>query len=148
MRLGPSSGSSRTSTGPARPPRFLDHAGRDGRLVLTTARPSLLEREPAWCDGRRSDAPAPLPAAEVRRARARAVGDALPEELVERIADRAGGNPLFVEELLRSWIGAGALVADGGRWRLAVEQSAVPLPTTVQTIYAAQIDDLPETART
>lgn len=127
---------------------FLDYAGRAGRVVLTTARPALLEREPAWCESAQVMHLPPLPAAEVGELVHALIGDALPEELVERIVERAGGNPLFVEELLRSWIGAGALVPGGGRWRLTVEESAVALPTTVQAIYAAQIDDLPETART
>lgn len=131
---------------------FLDHAGRaptrGGRLIVATARPSLLEREPEWCDRAELLLLQPLPAAEVGELVRALVGEALPGGLVERVAARADGNPLFVEELLRAWISAGLLVRDGGEgWRLAVEQEEVPLPTTVQAIYGAQIDDLPEGAR-
>jgi tetratricopeptide (TPR) repeat protein len=68
------------------------------------------------------------------------------------VAERSDGNPLFIEELLRSWISAGTLVADDGAtgdggWRLAVAPDAVLLPATVQAIYAAQLDDLPAHAR-
>jgi class 3 adenylate cyclase/tetratricopeptide (TPR) repeat protein len=125
---------------------FLDRAGDGDRLVLTTSRPSLLEREPAWCEGADVLHLPPLPTAETGELVRALVGDALPADLVAQVSERAGGNPLFVEELLRSWIGAGVLVQNGG-WRLAVAQDVVPLPTTVQSIYAAQIDDLPEAAR-
>ena len=76
------------------------------------------------------------------------VGDALPPELVERIAERSGGNPLFVEELLRTWVSVGMLAerADA-TWRLTTPAADVELPLTVQAIYAAQLDDLPRAAR-
>jgi class 3 adenylate cyclase/tetratricopeptide (TPR) repeat protein len=136
---------------------FLDRAiapdGGSGRLVLCTARPSLLERDPAWCRqdpdaGRFAlDLPplSPLSAADLVR---HLIGDALPAPLMEAVAERSDGNPLFIEELLRTWISVGTLVPTGkGGWRLAVELSEVPLPATVQAIYAAQIDDLPPGAR-
>jgi class 3 adenylate cyclase/predicted ATPase len=126
---------------------FLDRAGCGSRRVLTTARPSLLEREPEWCEGAEILMLPPLPATGIIELVRALVGDVLPDVLVDRVAERADGNPLFVEELLRSWISSGVLVADGGAWRLAVEQEVVPLPTTVQAIYAAQIDDLPGSAR-
>ena len=63
------------------------------------------------------------------------VGDALAPELVERIAERSGGNALFVEELLRTWIGTGVLTREnGGGWALAADPQEVGLPPTVQAI--------------
>lgn len=75
------------------------------------------------------------------------VGDALPESLVTTIAERSDGNPLFIEELIRTWVSVGTLVREGDRWTLAVAPDAVALPSTVQAIYAAQLDDLPPDAR-
>ncbi len=126
---------------------FLEHAAGGQRRVLATARPSLLEREPAWCAGAEVLHLPPLRTAEIGELVRALVGEALPVDLVDRIAARADGNPLFVEELLRSWISVGVLARDGAGWRMAVAQEVVPLPTTVQSIYAAQIDDLPEPAR-
>jgi class 3 adenylate cyclase len=131
---------------------FLEHAGgtasRGGRLVLATSRPVLLEQEPAWSGSADLLLLQPLPAVEVAELVRALVGEALPPSLVERVGDRAGGNPLFVEELLRSWISGGILVRNGnGDWWLTHAQEDVPLPTTVHAIYAAQIDDLPEAAR-
>jgi class 3 adenylate cyclase/tetratricopeptide (TPR) repeat protein len=129
---------------------FLAHAtgaGRD-RLVVATARPSLLESAPEWCASTELLHLAPLPPADVRVLVHELVGGALGPELVERIADRSGGNALFVEELLRTWIGTGVLTCtDGDDWSLSADPAEVGLPPTVQAIYAAQLDDLAPSAR-
>ena len=130
---------------------FLDHAGRaatrHGRLVVTTARPSLLETAPEWCRTERIDL-APLPPDDAGALVHALVGDALPDELVDAVVERSDGTPLFIEELVRTWVSVGTLAADAdGRWRLVVHPDAVVLPPTVQAIYAAQLDDLPPDAR-
>ncbi len=124
-----------------------------GRVVIGTARPSLLERDPAWCRPRAEEGIhrldlQPLPAAQADALVRALVGDAVPAPLVERIAERSDGNPLFIEELLRTWVSVGLLAADpDGTWRLDGEAGSIELPATVQAIYAAQIDDLPPSAR-
>jgi tetratricopeptide (TPR) repeat protein len=40
-------------------------------------------------------------------------GEAIPPELLGRVAETAGGNPFFLSELIRSLAGSGALVRDG-----------------------------------
>jgi class 3 adenylate cyclase/tetratricopeptide (TPR) repeat protein len=130
---------------------FLELAGSSprtaGRLVVATARPVLLDDRPEWVDGgERLDLPL-LPPRETEELVRELVGKALPPELVERVAERSAGNPLFVEELLRTWAGVGIIVADDSGWRLAAPADEVELPLTVQAIYAAQLDDLPPPAR-
>ena len=129
---------------------FLDHAGRapsrNGRLVVATARPSLLETAPAWCEGQRIDL-APLPPTESSALVRALLGSALPDQLVAAVVERSDGTPLFIEELLRTWASVGTLVLADGAWHLAVEPESVSLPPTVQAIYAAQLDDLPPDAR-
>ena len=120
---------------------------RHGRLVVTTARPSLLASAPEWCAaGTRIDL-APLPATHAGALIHALVGDALPDELVRTVVERSDGTPLFIEELLRTWAGVGILVHDADGWHLTERPDAVPLPQTVQAIYAAQLDDLPADAR-
>ena len=75
------------------------------------------------------------------------VGDAISPVLARRIVERSDGNCLFVEELLRTWASVGLLVHEDGAWRLTVDAADVPLPQTVQAIYAAQLDDLPSAPR-
>jgi class 3 adenylate cyclase/tetratricopeptide (TPR) repeat protein len=132
---------------------FLDLAGREpsapGRLIVGTTRPTLLESAAEWCGGAELLHLAPLPPAETAALVRALVDDALPPELVERIAERSGGNALFVEELLRTWVSTGVLRTDAkGAWKLVVDAQDVSLPPTVQAIYAGQLDDLPAPART
>ena len=63
------------------------------------------------------------------------------------IVERSDGNPLFIEELFRTWSGTGVLVREGTKWRLGDGTAEIRLPPTVQAIYAAQLDDLPNDAR-
>ncbi len=133
---------------------FIDLAGERtasaGRLVVVTARPSLLESNPDWPGEARAvmqlSTLETTHAADLVRA---LVGEALPADLVARIAERSDGNCLFIEELLRSWVSVATLARDeaGTGWRLAVPAEDVPLPQSVQSIYAAQLDDLPPDAR-
>ncbi|MGZ4332933.1 MAG: adenylate/guanylate cyclase domain-containing protein [Gaiellaceae bacterium] len=130
---------------------FLELAGGSprtaGRLVVASARPVLLDERLEWVEGgERLDLPL-LPSPETEELVRELVGEALPAELVERVVERSAGNPLFVEELLRTWAGVGILAADDSGWRLVAPAEEVELPLTVQAIYAAQLDDLPPPAR-
>ena len=129
---------------------FLDHAGRvkmrHGRLVVATARPSLLESASDWSDTDRIDL-GPLPTGDAEALVVALIGDALPEALLSKVVERSDGTPLFIEELIRTWASVGVLVHDETGWTLAAPPEAVPLPPTVQAIYAAQLDDLPADAR-
>ncbi len=118
-----------------------------GVAVVATARPSIVDRvDGGW---QRIDLE-PLPGADAEGLVRALVGDALPDALVARVAARSDGNPLFIEELLRTWVSVGTLRRDGpdAPWRLATPADDVPLPTTIQAIYASQLDDLPAAART
>ncbi len=126
---------------------FLDRAGQGERLVVATARPSLLETAPEWCASAERLDLGPLPVADAADLIRALVGDALPATLVATIAERSDGTPLFIEELLRTWASVGTLIRDTDAWRLAVAPDEVTLPPTVHAIYAAQLDDLPPDAR-
>jgi class 3 adenylate cyclase len=132
---------------------FLDFASRApssyGRSIVATSRPSLLETAAEWCD--RADVLdlQPLPRADTAALVRALLGNVLPPELVERIAERSGGNALFVEELFRMWASTGVLAMEAsGAWALVIDAQDVALPPTVQAIYAGQLDDLPPSART
>jgi class 3 adenylate cyclase len=73
-------------------------------------------------------------------------GAELPPELERRVLDSAEGNPLYIEELVRALIDAGALVPEDGGWRFerAVE---VEVPATVENLILARVDVLSPVAR-
>ncbi len=126
---------------------FLDHPRSSSLLILCTARPSVLDSAAEWVAAGAQLELSTLPATDAGDLVRALVGDALPDDLVTAIAERSDGNPLFIEELLRTWISVGTLVHEGTGWRLALDPGQVTLPATVQGIYSAQLDDLPPDAR-
>ncbi|HKW78181.1 MAG TPA: adenylate/guanylate cyclase domain-containing protein [Candidatus Limnocylindria bacterium] len=74
--------------------------------------------------------------------------DWMPDELRDRIVARAGGNPFFIEESLRSLVESGAIEKDSeGEWRLRERPSVLEVPATLHAVVAARIDRLEPTAR-
>src|SRR5207247_11079820 len=59
-----------------------------------------------------------------------------------RIEARARGNPLFVEEMIRSLVERGVLRGGRGAYGLAAPIEAITLPETVQAVLASRIDPL------
>ncbi len=73
----------------------------------------------------------------------------LPEETRELILDRAGGNPFYIEELLRSLIDAGVVILRGDRAIATHAISELDVPDTLQGVIMARIDRLmPRVKRT
>ncbi|HEU4972037.1 MAG TPA: adenylate/guanylate cyclase domain-containing protein [Gaiellaceae bacterium] len=93
-------------------------------LLLCMARPELVERRPSWPGVLRLE---PLPSAEADAL----IGDAVSDELRARIARAAGGNPLFISEMLA----------------MAAEDGEVEVPPTLKALLAARLDQLDEAER-
>lgn len=68
-------------------------------------------------------------------------GTRLSRELERYIAERAGGNPFFVEEMLRALQETGELVARDGEMHV-VTGAAERLPTTLTEVLLARLDRL------
>jgi class 3 adenylate cyclase/tetratricopeptide (TPR) repeat protein len=101
-------------------------------LILCTSRPELPERRPDFGRAARNHTQLELLPLEPSQA-TRLAELLLPEErrtLAGRIADAAGGNPFFTEEVSRA-VGEGA------------EDVPERLPDSVQAAIAARIDQLP-----
>ena len=73
-------------------------------------------------------------------------GGEIPGELLGRVVETAGGNPFYLSELIRSLVGSGALVRDGGAW-VATEGASVELPSTIEKVILARLDALPARPR-
>jgi adenylate cyclase len=65
-----------------------------------------------------------------------------PERLRALILDRAGGNPLYLEEVVRALIAAGVLVRDGRAWRCTAEAATAQVPSTLHGLLLARLDRL------
>jgi tetratricopeptide (TPR) repeat protein len=124
----------------------LVEGGRDvPMLVLCLARPELAERRPSWSGrpGSLVHVLEPLSrenAAELLDALAgpRAIHPAIRESIL----DRAGGNPFFIEELVRLLLDEGGLPATSDTAELAAT-----VPGTVQALVSARLDSLPAGAK-
>ena len=92
-------------------------------LLLCIARPEFSERRPGWPVTLRLE---PLGDEDVQKL----IAERIPAKLRERIAKAAGGNPLFIEEML-------AMAEEAG--------GEVMVPPTLQALLAARLDQL-ETA--
>jgi class 3 adenylate cyclase/tetratricopeptide (TPR) repeat protein len=71
------------------------------------------------------------------------LGDTASRELVQQVAERTGGNPFFVQELVSSLRELRALVHDTHGWRVASSDALERIPTTVEGVLAARMDLLP-----
>jgi class 3 adenylate cyclase/tetratricopeptide (TPR) repeat protein len=63
--------------------------------------------------------------------------------LKERLLEKTGGIPLFIEEVVRSLIDSGALIGSPGDYSLTVSPEEVGIPATVQAIISTRVDVLP-----
>ncbi len=65
-------------------------------------------------------------------------------KLAPRIAERTGGNPFFIEEVVQALAEAGRLTGAKGAYRLAAPVDEITIPATVQAVLAARVDRLGE----
>ncbi len=74
--------------------------------------------------------------------------DPWPGELETMILNRADGNPLYIEELLRTLMETGVLTRTGaGAWQAAPHLEAVTVPDTLQGLLMTRLDRLDESPR-
>jgi class 3 adenylate cyclase/predicted ATPase len=71
-----------------------------------------------------------------------------PDGLARSVAERTGGNPLFVEEIVASLRDVGTLFREGESWTMEAGWDAVTLPNSIEKVLAARIDLLPRATAT
>ena len=129
---------------------FVDHLAdwsQGSILVLTLARPELLESRPGWGGGKRNYAAIyldPLTPEECEAMVDDLLSTSLPADVKRLVAERSEGNPLYAEEIVRMLIDRGILRAtESSRWELAQPVEQVELPRSIQALIAARLDTLP-----
>lgn len=86
----------------------------------------------------------PLPPEGAEELLQKLLGDDPSLQPVKRLLiERTEGNPLFLEESVRTLAETHALVGERGAYRLATDVRAIQVPATVQAILTARIDRLP-----
>ena len=66
----------------------------------------------------------------------------LPEAVVSHVVDAAAGIPLFVEEVTRSLLDAGALEERNGAWVLAAPMETLDIPASLEAVLATRLERL------
>src|SRR3546814_5491676 len=68
---------------------------------------------------------------------------ALPQELVDAIAERTDGVALFIEQLTKAVLESDAVVDRGDHYAFVAEQPALSIPTTLRGSLLARLDRHP-----
>ena len=114
-------------------------------LLMATARPELFERHSTFAQGLRNANRinlAPLTDADTAELVTQLLeAPQFPEELRSSILERAGGNPLYIEESLRLLKDRDLLARHGDVWVLR-SGAEVPLAGSIQSLIAARLDSL------
>ena len=110
-------------------------------LVCCLARPDLAELRPAW--GGTTMELAPLPRDHARTLLENLAGP-LDPETADAVGRATGGNPLFLEEMLRMLVEDGVLVEREGTLVPLDSVDSLRVPGTVQAVLAARLDRLAE----
>jgi class 3 adenylate cyclase/tetratricopeptide (TPR) repeat protein len=129
---------------------FIEHLADWARgpiLVLTLARPELLELRPGWGGGKRNYSAIyldPLTPEEDAAMLEDLLGGPLPPDLRRLVVERTEGNPLYTEEIVRMFVDQGVLRATkASRLELAQPVEQVEVPRSIHALIAARLDGLP-----
>ncbi len=114
-------------------------------LVLTLARPELLERRSTWGAAQRSFLSMHLEplAPEAMELLLVGLAPGMPQKLIRLIASRAEGIPLYAVEMVRMLVDQGRLTEREGRYHLVGELADVrelTVPESLHALIAARLD--------
>ncbi|MFN0179287.1 MAG: AAA family ATPase, partial [Gemmatimonadales bacterium] len=125
---------------------IIDQAPTVPLLIVLTYRPEFV---PPWT--KRSHL-TPITLGRLERPQIEAMatnlagGKELPREVLDYIATKTDGVPLYVEELGKTVLGSGLLKEDGERYVSTGPLSGLAIPASLQEVLMARLDRLP-TAR-
>ena len=116
-------------------------------LLVCQARPELLDTHPNWASGSLNSMTVglePLTADQVATSLKSVLGGPVAPGIARVLAERSGGNPLFMEEIAAHLVDLGVLAEDpGGTWALSGDLPTMLIPPTVSALLAARLGRLP-----
>ncbi len=120
---------------------LADTARASGFLLVATTRPSAAEFVEDLPD---TDVLplGPLPRSESGELLTAMLGPSLAPDLAGRLLETSGGNPFYLEELVRDLLDQGRLVRTEAGWK-AETNAVISLPPTLEGLLGARIDRLP-----
>jgi class 3 adenylate cyclase len=129
---------------------FVEHllsVGSFPCFVMMMARPGLLDTHPALATNRRTTVVHLPTLSDVDMAQLLdGLVRGLPDDVRQRLADRAEGIPLFAVETVRSMIDRDLVIPRGGQYVLAdadgLDLDALGAPASLQALISARLDTL------
>ena len=122
---------------------LLDWSRNQPLYVFALARPEFAEKRSTWA-GKRGFTQLylePLPASAMNELLTGLV-PGLPDDLRERVLERAEGVPLYAVETVRMLLDRGLLTRDGDVYRPTGPIEQLEMPETLQALVAARLDGL------
>ena len=128
---------------------LLEWSRRRPLFVLALSRPELAERRPDWGGAARGLTALTLDPLDREQMLALVHGiiPGAPDQVIERIADRAEGVPLYAVETVRMLLDRGLLRRDGDAIVPAGDLETLEVPETLHALISARLDALPESER-
>ncbi len=127
---------------------LVDRSPRHPILVLTLARPDLLDRRPQWGARRNGIAVhlGPLTDAQMTEL-VTGLAPGIPDAATELVIKQAAGVPLYAVEYIRMLLASGQLVQAGSTFELVDSLDSLDVPDTLHSVIAARLDRVPEEDR-
>jgi class 3 adenylate cyclase/tetratricopeptide (TPR) repeat protein len=128
---------------------LLEWSRRRPLFVLALSRPELAQRRPDWGGAARGMTALTLEPLDDEQMLelVRGMIPGAPKQVIERIADRAEGVPLYAVETVRMLLDRGLLRREGDAIVPTGDLETLEVPETLHALIAARLDALPDAER-
>ncbi|MGC2168029.1 MAG: adenylate/guanylate cyclase domain-containing protein [Acidimicrobiales bacterium] len=124
---------------------ILEWSKNSSLLVVALARPELMDRRPSWGAGLRNFTSLHLEplSADSMNELLNGFVHGLPNEVLDRVLQRAEGVPLYAVETIRMLVDRGVIVQVEDGYEVAAELDTLEIPETLHALIASRLDSLP-----